>query len=395
MNEIHSAHGVATAADKFVVTPNSDTPYSFLWMDLRAEPLVVTMPAIEKKRYYSAQIIDLYTFNAAYLGTRAYGNDGGAYLIAGPRWKGATPKGVKAVIHLETELAYVLFRTQLFDPADLPNVDKIQAGYEAEPLSKFLGKPAPPAAPAIDWPKPAKAMLSSPELFGYLDFLLRFCPAPASEKALRAPFAKLGIGGNEDPGKLSSEQQTAVGQGIADAWGALEALQKDVNADKVSSTQFFGTREFLKSNYLYRFAGAKLGLYGNSGAEAIYLAYFVDAKGQVCDGSKAKYVLRFPKGGLPPAKAFWSLTMYDGKTQFLVANPLNRYLLNSPMLDQFKHGDDGSLTFYVQKDSPGADEESNWLPAPDGPFYVVLRIYMPGEAVVKGTWKKPPLEPVP
>jgi hypothetical protein len=142
-------------------------------------------------------------------------------------------------------------------------------------------------------------------------------------------------------------------------------------------------------------AGAKLGLYGNSGAEAIYLSYFVDAKNQPCDGSRTKYVLRFPKGGLPAAKAFWSLTMYDGSTQFLVANPLNRYLLNSPMLDKFKYGDDGSLTLYVQKDSPGADKESNWLPAPNGPFYAVLRIYMPGEAVVDGTWKKPPLESVP
>ena len=316
MNEIHSAHGVATPADKFVVTPNSDTPYSFLWMDLRAEPLVVTMPAIEKNRYYSGQVIDLYTFNAAYLGTRAFGNDGGTSLIAGPGWKGDTPKGIKAVFRLETEIAYLLFRTQLFSPADLPNVDKIQAGYKAEPLSRFLGKPAPPAAPAIDWPKPTKTMLSSPELFGYLNFLLQFCPTPPSEKDLRARFAKLGIGAGEkfDLAALTPREQMAVAQGIDDAWGALEALQKEVNADRVSSTQFFGTREVLKSNYLYRFAGAKLGLYGNSGAEAIYLSYFVDAKNQPCDGSKANYVLRFPKGGLPPAKAFWSLTMYDGSS---------------------------------------------------------------------------------
>ena len=116
-NEISSAKNIATPADTWVVTPNSDTPYSFLWMDLRAEPLVITMPKIEKGRYYSAQLIDLYTYNFAYLGTRAYGNGGGDFLIAGPGWKGAKPKGIKAVIHCDTEIAYTLFRTQFLIPA--------------------------------------------------------------------------------------------------------------------------------------------------------------------------------------------------------------------------------------------------------------------------------------
>ena len=109
---------------------------------------------------------------------------------------------------------------------------------------------------------------------------------------------------------------------------------------------------------------------------------------------KPSYELHFAKGGLPPNKAFWSLTMYDGKTQLLVANPLKRYLLNSTTLQSYKYGPDGSLTFYIQRDSPGTDKEANWLPAPGGPFYAIYRVYMPGESVINGTWKKPQMQAV-
>ena len=396
-NTIASLANVATPEDKFVITPNSDTPYSFLWMDLRTEPIVVTMPKVEKARYYSGQLIDLYTFNFAYLGTRTYGNDGGDFLVAGPGWSGDTPKGVKAVFHCETEFAYLLFRTQLFNPSDLGNVKKIQAGYKAQPLSKYLGTLAPTPAPAVNWPAPTPDMLKSPALFSYLNFMLQFCPTVPSEKDLMARFAKLNIGAGKafDFTKLSPESQKAVTDGITDVGQDAEALMKRVNAGEVTSADFFGTREFLKNNYLYRFLGAKLGLYGNSGAEAIYLPYFVDSNRQPLDAAKSSYTLLFPKGQLPPAKAFWSVTMYDGKTQFLVANPIKRYLLNSPMLKSFKYAADGSLTFYIQKSSPGAAKQSNWLPAPDGPFYAILRLYIPTEEVQNGTWKAPPMELVP
>ncbi len=394
-NQIASLANVATPDDKFVVTPNSDTPYSFLWMDLRAEPIIVTMPKIEKNRYYTGQMIDLYTYNFAYLGTRSFGNDGGAFMIAGPGWKGEMPKGVKAVMQSETEFAYLLFRTQLFNPADLNNVKRIQAGYHAQTLSQYLKQPAPAAAPGVNWPAPSPDMLTTPALFPYLNFMLQFCPANPAETELMARFAKLNIGAGKtfDFSKLSPESQKAVTDGIADAGKDLDALMKQINADQVASSDLFGTREFLKGNYLYRYAGAKLGLYGNSGEEAIYLAYFVDANHQPLDASKTAYTMVFPKGQLPPAKAFWSITMYDGKTQFLVANTLKRYLLNSTMLKSFKYGSDGSLTIYVQKGSPGAAKEANWLPAPDGPFYAILRIYMPAPEVVNGTWKKPQMQP--
>jgi hypothetical protein len=396
-NQVASLANVATPEDKFVVTPNSDTPYSFLWMDLRAEPIIVTMPRIEKSRYYTGQMIDLYTYNFAYLGTRSYGNDGGTFMIAGPEWKGETPKDVKAVMHSDTEFAYLLARTQLFNPADLNNVKKIQAGYHAEPLSQYLKQPTPAAAPAVNWPPPSADMLTTPALFTYLNFMLQFCPTVPSETDLMARFAKINIGAGKtfDFSKLSAESQKAVTDGIADAGTDMADLMKQINDDQVSSSDFFGTREFLKGNYLYRYAGAKLGLYGNSGEEAIYLAYFVDANHQPLDASKASYTMTFRKGQLPPAKAFWSLTMYDGKTQLLVANPLKRYLLNSTMLKSFKNGADGSLSLYVQKESPGAAKEANWLPAPDGPFYAILRIYMPAPEVLNGTWKKPQMKPIP
>jgi hypothetical protein len=393
-NTLTNASSVATPEDKFVVTPNSDTPYSYLWMDLRSEPIVVTMPSIEKERYYTGQLIDLYTFNFAYLGTRSFGKEGGNFIIAGPNWNGATPGGIKAVLRAQTQFAYLLIRTQLFDAADIANVRKIQAGYGVQPLSAFLGQPAPPASPAVRWPKPSADMLTTPAIFSYLNFLLEFCPTDPSETDLMARFAELNLGAGEsfELASFAPPVQQAISDGIADTKADVEAMMKKINTDQVQSSDLFGTREFLKNNYLYRFIGAKLGLYGNSGADAAYFGYFIDDGHRPLDASKSNYELHFTQGAIPEYHAFWSLTMYDGKTQLLVANPIQRYLLNSTTLKSYKYGADGSLTFYVQKNSPGQDKESNWLPAPDGPFYCIYRVYMPGEAVLNGTWKKPPMQ---
>jgi hypothetical protein len=146
-NSILNIARVFTPDDTAFVTPNSDTPYSFIGLDLRAEPVVITLPAIEKGRYFVFQLMDLYTFNFAYLGTRMTGNDGGDYLVAGPGWSGETPKGIKKVIRSETELVNVVGRTQLFNPADLDNVKKIQAGYKVRPLSAYFGKATPTSPP--------------------------------------------------------------------------------------------------------------------------------------------------------------------------------------------------------------------------------------------------------
>ena len=183
---------------------------------------MITVPAIGKERYYSLQFIDMYTFNFAYVGSRgATGADAGNFLLAGPSWKGETP-GIKAVIRSETEFAFVLSPDAAFNPSDIGNVKKIQAGYKVVPLSQFLGKQAPPVFPAIDFIKPLSAAdeRSSLEFFNILNFILQFCPTHPSETKLMARFAKLGLGAHGDfnPKALSTEMRDAMQAGITDAW---------------------------------------------------------------------------------------------------------------------------------------------------------------------------------
>ncbi len=394
VNQLHNEARVYTPDDSAVVTPNSDTPYSFLVMDLRAEPMVLTIPKMEDNRYFSIQLIDLYTHNFAYLGTRATGNGGGTWIVAGPNWRQEAPEGVDGVLECETQLAFAVYRTQLFSPADLPNVEKLQALYEVRPLSTFLGTTPPPAGEATWWPSLQADMAESPALFGYLNFLLQFAPTHPSEEKLMERFSRIGVGAGLpwDARALDPDTKRMCQLGIADAWKDYEALQQRIAAGEVESGDVFGTREFLENDYLRRMAGAKIGLYGNSQEEAVYPLYAVDESGEPLDASKRAYVLHFAKGQEPPAEAFWSVTLYDGMTQLLVKNPLDRYLINSPMLDQLKRDADGGLTLYVQHASPGPEKESNWLPAPNGPFYLVLRMYLPKPEVLDGTWSAPPLE---
>jgi len=141
-----------------------------------------------------------------------------------------------------------------------------------------------------------------------------------------------------------------------------------------------------------RAVAAHMGLYGNSGAEATYPTYLADMDGEPLNASENKYTLTFKKEDIPPVKAFWSLTMYDGKTQLFIHNPLDRYLLNSNMMEQFVKEKDGSIIFYIQKEAPGKDKEANWLPAPDGPLYMVMRLYGPESVALEGKWTPPGLK---
>jgi hypothetical protein len=398
VNTVHSVARVYTPEDKAVQTPNSDTPYSMLTLDLRAEPIVLTVPTIEKGRYYSLQFIDLYTHNFAYVGSRVTGNEGASYLVAGPDWTGEKPDGIKEVIRSETQLTMVIYRTQLFGPADLDNVKKIQAGYALRPLSDFTGKPSAVRVAAIDWVKPVARdeLKTSPDVFRVLNWLLKYTSVDSSEVELRKRFEKIGIGPGLpfDVASLPADRRQAIEAGIADAWTDFAAVSKQIDAREVTSGDLFGTREYLRNNYLYRMAGAMLGIYGNSKDEAMYPAYAVDSDGQKLSGANS-YTLRFPPNELPPANAFWSLTMYEMPASLLVANPLNRYLINSPMLPKLKRDADGGITLYVQNKSPGKARESNWLPAPAGDFAAVLRIYWPKEEALNGTWKAPPLKKTP
>ncbi|HMP03886.1 MAG TPA: DUF1254 domain-containing protein [Gemmatales bacterium] len=399
-NQLYNTARVFTPKDTAVVTPNSDTPYSFFCADLRAEPVVFSVPAIEKERYFSVQLVDWYTFNFGYVGSRTTGNGGGAYLIAGPTWQGETPAGVAKVFRCETEFAFAIFRTQLFNSADIDNVKRVQAGYKLQKLSAFLGQPAPPAAPDVQWPRIDKQLAAS-DPFAYLSFLLQFCPAegPAAvERPLRARFAALGIEPGQPirPDRLRSDQQAALQRGIRSGYAKIrqrvERLGNEANGWRVGSA--FGDRDFFKGDWTTRAAAAMAGIYGNDAVEAMYPMLVTDSDGQKPDCSKHRYTLTFPAGQFPPANAFWSVTMYDAKTQLLVDNPINRYLINSPMLPDLKKNPDGSLTIYIQQASPGKDKEANWLPAPDGPVYVVMRLYWPKEEALSGAWKPPALQRV-
>jgi hypothetical protein len=397
-NQLANEHRVATPDDTAVITPNSDTPYSIAWLDLRAEPIVVSVPAVDKDRYFSVQLVDGNTYNYGYIGSRATGNEAGDYLVVGPDWKGTTPAGIKKVFKSTTPFSLLLIRTQLLNPDDMANVEKVQAGYKVQPLSAFLKTPAPPPAPKIDF-LPATTAGIKDHFFEYLDAALQFVPETSKDKAIRAKLASIGVG----PGKafefkeLSLEHKSAIliamKQGDNQVDKFLSSGMKKINGWNVGA--FFGDEMFYDGNWLMRAGAAKGGLYGNDAAEATYPYTRVDGKGRTLDGSKHNYTITFPAGKLPPVDAFWSVTMYDGKSQLLIKNPINRYLINSPMLSSMEKNADGSLTLYIQKDSPGADKEANWLPAPNDTIYLVMRLYWPDPnppsilPAGKGTWKPP------
>lgn len=399
-NQLHNEARLYTPTDTAIQTPNADTPYSQLGADLRTEPLVLSVPDMEPERYYSLQFVDAYTYNFDYVGSRRDGgNKAARFLLAGPDWHGPTPPGIARVIHSDTQFAFVFYRTQLFNNADLDAVRKIQAGFQVQPLSAYLGQAAPKPAPAIDFIQPLSAEQErrSPEFFKVLNFVLAFAPTLPSERALMERFARLNIG----PGKsfdfqaLSPDLRKAVEQGMADAWSqSMAEFEQRRNAGRINSADVFGTREHLAGNYLYRMAGAVFGIYGNSAEEALYPTYYQDSQNRKLDGSQQRYTLRFARDQLPPVHSFWSLTPYTLPQRSLVANPVQRYLINSAMLPELQRDADGGVTLYLQSDPPEAARQSNWLPVPKGPFFLAMRLYWPETAALSGQWRKPAIQMV-
>jgi hypothetical protein len=397
-NQIKNEARVYTYKDTAVVTPNSDTPYSFCWMDLRAEPIVLSVPAVDPKRYYSVMLCDGNTYNYGYIGSRATGSEAGDYMVVAPDWKGETPPGIRKIFRSSTQFSLVGYRTQLFNPGDMDSVKKIQSGYKVQPLSAYLKQPAPRPVAKIDFPK-INEELAKTNFFDYLNFALRFAPAQENEKEIRAQLARIDIGAGKkfDFKNLSQEQKLALVEGMKEGERKVdEGVAKAgvaVNGWRISGLP--GDSAHYNGDWLKRSVAAKAGIYGNDPSEAMYPFTRVDDHDLPLDGSKHAYTLTLPAGNYPPVNAFWSVTMYDGKTQLLIKNPINRYLINSPMLPQMKKNDDGSLTLYIQKDSPGKDKESNWLPAPNGSIYLVMRLYWPKTEPPsilppgEGTWKPP------
>ncbi|MBB6329024.1 hypothetical protein FHS59_004688 [Algoriphagus iocasae] len=402
INKISCEARLYTPEDKAIVTVNSDTPYCMYWNDVRAEPVVVTVPEVDPNRYYSFQFIDLYTHNFAYVGSLTTGSKEGTFLIALDSWKGEIPEGITEVIRTETGIFFTIIRTQLMNSNDLENVKSIQNDYSLETLSAYLGEESKGNSTSDVYPQWVEGSQFTEASFVYLDAVLNLIQTPnATEMELLERFKKLGIGTTEgfDLTGFSPEIQEAIKQGVKDGFSSMEAFIAETNKDPLGSAKIFGTRTFLeqsaKNNYqhgtpfLIRAVAANLGIYGNSASEAIYPMFLVDADGNPMDALQNKYTLTFDANELPPVNAFWSLTMYDGKSQLLVENALDKYLVNSSMVDNFVKNDDGSLTLYIQSESPGKDLESNWVPAPNGPFYTVLRLYGPKNEVLSGEWKTP------
>jgi hypothetical protein len=370
--------------NKEIVTPNNDTPYSWAWLDLRREPWVLTVPKLPEDRYYVFQWIDLFTYNFGYVGSRTSGNGAGNYLIAGPEWHGPIPPGIDKVLTSETDLVVTLGRTALNGPADVGHVVRIQEQYKLAPLSDFLHTAAPPDVPSVTFPKWDEARATSTDFISYLNFLLQFAqPVNPSEVELMQRFAKIGIAPGKpfDASTLDPATREALERGVADAKQTLAAAEKSTTG----SFGLFGSRNDLKTDYTTRAVAAAMGIYGNSKEEAVYVGYHVDANNKQLVGAQP-YVLHFAKKDLPPARFFWSMTLYDLPARHLVANPIDRYSIGD-RTKHLKYGADGSLDLYVQHDSPGKAKEANWLPAPTGAYTLIMRIYGPKPAVFDGTWK--------
>ncbi len=376
-----------TPADTSVVTPNNDTPYSWAILNLSDEPMILEVPEIDPKRYYVMQLIDLYTFNFAYVGTRSTGNGAGKYLLAGPDWKGNTPDGIDEVLVSETNLVTLLGRIELKAGENIDNVIKIQDKLKISPLHEYLNKPAP-AVKSYTQPLPAwkEGDYQSIRFISFLNALLQYTSIDSSEIALRDRFARIGIAPGEtfDTANYTKEIRSAIAQGIQDGEMALKA-----SIDKTtSSLDLFGTRADLRNDYLTRATAAAMGLFGNTKEEAVYVGSLSDATGKPLLGQN-NYTLRFTKANMPKVSYFWSITMYSLPKRGLVNNPINRYSIGDRSKG-LKYEPNGDLVIYLQSTSPGKNKEGNWLPTPaSGPYNYVVRLYGPEQQVTNGTWQQP------
>jgi len=371
---------------KDIVRPNNDTMYSFAWLDLRAQPTVITVPEI-KDRYYSVQLVDMFTHNFGYIGTRTTGSEAGSYVIAGPQWEGTKPGDAKAVFRSESNFVACIIRTEVDGPDDVAAVLELQKQYRVTAMNVFLGRSRVPVAAGITFPAYDPSKAKSAAFIDLLDFLLMQVVIVPEEQELMRRFAMIGIraGALNASRALSAELRDAVDAGVGQGIMAIaQSMQDPRKVEGVTTradhgwqgmTGIFGPGEVMRTKYLARAGAAMLGLYGNDAAEAYYPVGNTDAAGNPFDASKQSYVMRFEKHELPQVGAFWSMTMYGLPDQLMVANPIKRYSIGDR--SKLQYGEDGSLTIYIQHESPGKKKASNWLPAPDGVFSLQFRMYLP------------------
>jgi len=382
-----------TPKDTLIITPNSDTLYTVLWMDLRTEPQVLSIPAIDE-RYFSFQLNDAYTYNFDYIGSRTTGDKGGTFLFVGPNWNGDIPEGITKVLEPETEIIFTLGRTQVFSNDDLDAAISIMDDYKIQPLSQYLKQDSPIPAPKIDFISWSDEKANSEEFINYLNLILTYTPIHPSDKELFEKFEKIGItsGDQVDFKQMDPKIKDAIALGVDSAITKIEEKMNDLGEfeNGWGKTVAFGDRDFYSGNYLLRAGAGMFGLFGNTLEEAFYPQGLSDKDQNPMDASKNNYVIKFTKE--PPVEGFWSVTMYDRETRLLVENSIDRWLINN--VSDLQKNKDGSFEVYLQHESPGEDKENNWLPTPDGPFHVVMRLYHPDQSVIDQTWVLPIIEKV-
>lgn len=385
-NRLYSEPRLFGPLDNKVVSPNNDTFYSRALLDLRNEPVVLEVPEIDR-RYYSFQLVDMRTDNLDYVGTRATGNKAGRYLIAGPDWQGELPAGFSAMIRSASRLVFLLGRTEVKGEADQKDAAKVLMGYALQPLSKVLGSAAPPTLPALQLPVYQDTKQGSAlALFNSFNALAALHEWNPNERAKLQRFAAIGLKPGvafEPPADLSE----AIAQGAEAGREQVRTASSKVSVEQQGWFQSptnigkFGDDDLTRAAVAWRY------IYANDPVEAVYPMALHDAQGQVLDGQKS-YRLHFAAGQLPPVDAFWSLTLYDGKTQLLAANPIQRYALGDRSPD-LRYDPDGGLTLILQPAAPAQAQQSNWLPTPDGQFNLLLRLYLPKAAALDGSYQMP------
>jgi hypothetical protein len=383
-----------TAEFKDVTAPNADTLYTTCFLDVGKEPYVLNLPDAHG-RYYLFPMLDGWTDVFQVPGKRTTGTGPQTYAITGPGWKGTLPKGVKEY-KSPTAIVWVLGRIYCTGtPEDYAAVHKLQDEISVVPLSAYGKLYTPPEGkvdPSIDMKTPVRDQvnaLTAEAYFSLLATLLKDNPAAKADAPIVAKLAKLGIvpGQAFDASKLGDEAAKALAE--VPKLGFEKIMGHFKEAGTMENGWTFSTKTGLYgTDYLQRALVTAIGLGANRPQDAVYPTSEADADGKPYSGAN-KYVMHFPKGQLPPADGFWSLTMYNGE-YFFVANSLNRYSISARQ--NLKANADGSTDLYIQNESPGTDKESNWLPAPTDKFILMLRLYWPKEkspSIINGTWKIP------
>ena len=385
----HATH-ISNADYKDGGTPNNDVLYSVAWVHVGDEPIILSHPDM-KDRYFVFQLVDFTSDNFGSVGQRVTGSAAGHFALADSSFEGELPEGVKMLPAATTPWVLIAGRTLVKDEADLSNVLEIQGQYRLTPLS-YWGKPAQELPASHDiWPpyNPKKDPLAT---WRTINRAMTENPPPAYEAALLRFLSEVHIGPGQDLDSLDDDSKRGLARAARDAHRLAVRAKEDMPGGTVVNGWRRNPEEAGRlgkhGEYLARGVIQSLkGITANYAEEAKYFATYKDEQGDWLDAGKNSYTLTFPRGEEPPADAFWSLTMYGTDTNH-VANPIDRYSLGdrSPGL---KRNPDGSLTLFIQHESPGQDNESNWLPAPDGRFTVTLRIYRPQDSVLQGAWAPP------